>query len=82
MLSDRIQAVLRECPHVGKYDLSVMELSNSVVIIRGTVACYFHKQMAQESIRIRFKPLVDKGFTFTLKNEISVNSPHLTEDDE
>jgi hypothetical protein len=72
-LADQIQSVLKECPHVRRYKLSVMELSNSVVI-GGTVSCFYHKQMAQEAIRIFLKPLVDKGLMLTLRNEITVDS--------
>jgi len=80
-LADQIQRALKECSHIRGYKLSVMELSNSVVI-GGTVSSFFHKQMAQEVVRIFIQPLVAKGLVLTFRNEIVVKNPHSRADDE
>jgi len=78
-LASQLQGVLKECPHVRGYQLSVLELSESVVI-GGTVKCYYHKQMAQESIRIYLKTQPGLTVTMTLTNNIVVrSSPARTE---
>lgn len=79
-LADQLQSALLECPHVKGYELSVMEFSNAVVLA-GTVNCFFHKQMAQESVRNFLKSYGDKGFALTLKNEIIVKTPKSSVDD-
>jgi len=73
-LAEQLQAVLKQCPHVKGYTLSVMELPHAVVI-GGTVSSYYHKQVAQEAVAKHLKPKVQQGLRVMLKNEIVVNSP-------
>ena len=73
-LADQLQAVLKQCPHVKQYKLSVMELPHAVVI-GGTVTSYFHKQIAQEAVVKHLKPKLAQGLRLMLKNEIVVE-PH------
>lgn len=68
-LASQIQAVLKECPYVRSYQFSVMEFSD-VVVIRGIVFSYHHKQMAQETISQFLKRSGKKKLM--LKNEIEV----------
>lgn len=49
MLSDEVQTILQSCSYVKRYNLSVMEIMDSVVLV-GKVESYFHKQMAQEVV--------------------------------
>lgn len=72
-LAEQIQGVLRECPFVKGYNLSVCESPENVVV-KGVVNSYFAKQMAQETA-IRFlKEHYHQGVTANLVNEIIVNS--------
>lgn len=73
-LADQLQAVLKLCPHVRQYKLSVMEFPHAVVI-GGTVASYFHKQIAQEAVVKHLKPKLAQGLRLMLKNEIVVEPP-------
>lgn len=75
-LAEQLQAVLKQCPHVKGYKLSVMELPHAVVI-GGTVSSYYHKQVAQEAVLRHLKLKIEQGLRLMLKNEIIVHSPDL-----
>lgn len=66
MLSDEIQRILQSCSYVQRYNLSVMEVMDSVVL-EGKVESHFHKQMAQEVVG---KFIKSKGKL--LRNNITV----------
>lgn len=50
LLEERIGAAIRTSPYVGRKVLR-FEASEGKVTLRGKVASYFQKQMAQEAVR-------------------------------
>jgi hypothetical protein len=75
-LADQLQEILKQCPHVKGYKLSVMELPHAIVI-GGTVTSYYHKQVAQEAVVKHLKPKMEQGLRLMLKNEIVVKGGEL-----
>ncbi len=49
-LEDRVQDAIDHNPYLAKKNLRC-EAKEGHVVLRGTVRSYFHKQMAQESVR-------------------------------
>ena len=73
-LSEQICAVLNNCPHMKKYEISVIEYSHAIVLA-GTVNSFFHKQMAQETVGQFLKSKMQQGLMLMLKNDIVVRYP-------
>lgn len=69
-LAVKMQAALRECPHLKRCNVFVMELPNTIVL-GGSVSSFYQKQMAQETI---LKYLKLHGFMMALENKISVST--------
>jgi len=70
-LAEQLLATFREAPYIRGYDLSVMEIPHGLMI-KGTVRSFFHKQMVQEHAGRFLQDKAQKGFRFTLQNEIIV----------
>lgn len=49
-LANLARAVLEQSPHLARSGLT-LEARDGRLVVRGTVRSYFHKQMAQESLR-------------------------------
>lgn len=50
LLSDRVSQALEQNPHFKRRNWS-FETNEGRVVLKGVVKTYFHKQMAQESLR-------------------------------
>jgi osmotically-inducible protein OsmY len=69
-MEESIKDALSKDAHVGRLPISVVVLSN-VIVLRGQVRTYFEKQIATERA---MGVLRSKNYPFELRNEIVVGS--------